>query len=419
MSRESKDICIRQITKRIRSYVWQRYAKRESQIECYTCGLLLDYCRDPWECGHIKSRNNGGLTMIGNLRPVCRKCNDNMGIMDMEEYRKKMLITGIFEENRKHRNNIHKEQEHKFDPNSDTGFLRDMSFEQLKKLCKKYCLRDTGRSTKSKIEKIESSINFKHDIPKFNHLIQKLINCRDSELDDICNKCEIPYYGLDRTTKIYDIVVLDLNINDTEDTNKESKNSDENLNDLKTMISKYYLTICDKNEKIKNLEENNTELRGLCNAILEEDKKHKVTNTNDIELKKINEELRETNGELQMTCDILKKQENVLVAERDKIGLYLNQIIKTQETEIDELKKKNKELKNISQDYNSEIILLKLQNEKLNRGMDHIIKDRITIIGIKDKEINDLKNIINSLANDIKLLYQNSQQVINLEADGF
>jgi len=70
----------------IRQRVWDKTNPPSSVSgACYTCGQELRF-RD-MECGHVVAHALGGGTEVGNLMAVCRSCNRDMGVQDMEAYR--------------------------------------------------------------------------------------------------------------------------------------------------------------------------------------------------------------------------------------------------------------------------------------------------------------------------------------------
>ena len=75
------------IPRKIRKKLWKTYFKKSIEGECYVCKEEIDF--DNFECGHIKSVFFGGNNKLDNLRPLCRICNNDMGINDMNEYMKK------------------------------------------------------------------------------------------------------------------------------------------------------------------------------------------------------------------------------------------------------------------------------------------------------------------------------------------
>lgn len=54
----------------------------------YCDTILRKGIKHGWECGHIISEYNGGLTEPCNLRPICGKCNRDMGSNNWEDWEK-------------------------------------------------------------------------------------------------------------------------------------------------------------------------------------------------------------------------------------------------------------------------------------------------------------------------------------------
>jgi 5-methylcytosine-specific restriction endonuclease McrA len=55
------------------------------KTKCLCC-KILDITQFSFNCGHVVSDANGGDISIDNLRPICDKCNTDMGTMDMREF---------------------------------------------------------------------------------------------------------------------------------------------------------------------------------------------------------------------------------------------------------------------------------------------------------------------------------------------
>lgn len=70
------------ITKTLRRAVWN--SKQTEQL-CYCCEDTIQV--DDFHCGHVIALIHGGLTNKDNLRPVCSNCNNDMGTMDLEQYK--------------------------------------------------------------------------------------------------------------------------------------------------------------------------------------------------------------------------------------------------------------------------------------------------------------------------------------------
>lgn len=70
----------------VRRAVWAKVNAAESNVgTCYACDAELRF--PDMECGHVVAHALGGSTDVSNLMPVCRTCNRDMGIQDLEEYR--------------------------------------------------------------------------------------------------------------------------------------------------------------------------------------------------------------------------------------------------------------------------------------------------------------------------------------------
>lgn len=67
------------IPKALREQVWITYAGRTFQRKC-----LVPWCQNTmtvfdFHVGHDVPESHGGATEIGNLRPICSRCNLSMG----------------------------------------------------------------------------------------------------------------------------------------------------------------------------------------------------------------------------------------------------------------------------------------------------------------------------------------------------
>lgn len=74
------------IKKPLRRAVWTKRNTESLSGVCYACNKSIHY--DDFECGHIVSVFAGGGTNVDNLEPVCRMCNGDMGIDNLEEFKK-------------------------------------------------------------------------------------------------------------------------------------------------------------------------------------------------------------------------------------------------------------------------------------------------------------------------------------------
>lgn len=70
----------------VRQLVWRKVNEGTSTIgRCYACDEVLKL--NDMECGHVVAHALGGTTDTSNLMPVCRMCNRDMGIQNLELYR--------------------------------------------------------------------------------------------------------------------------------------------------------------------------------------------------------------------------------------------------------------------------------------------------------------------------------------------
>lgn len=76
------------IPKTIRSLVWNKYNGEDNgSAKCYVCSTKIN--SKHFECGHIISRVDGGLSTIDNLRCICSLCNKSIGSKNMDDFKKK------------------------------------------------------------------------------------------------------------------------------------------------------------------------------------------------------------------------------------------------------------------------------------------------------------------------------------------
>lgn len=52
--------------------------------ECPLCSNIISL--DNFDCGHIKSRKNGGQDIVENMIPLCGKCNKSMSYVNFYDY---------------------------------------------------------------------------------------------------------------------------------------------------------------------------------------------------------------------------------------------------------------------------------------------------------------------------------------------
>jgi hypothetical protein len=76
----------------VRKIVWNTYiGKNNSTGKCLVCSDE-DISHTNFECGHVKSRINGGEVTVDNLRPICGNCNKSIGGNDMDVFMTKFNI---------------------------------------------------------------------------------------------------------------------------------------------------------------------------------------------------------------------------------------------------------------------------------------------------------------------------------------
>lgn len=73
------------IPKSIRNEVWKKRNGNVIEGTCFVCKHTLIF--DNMECGHIVPHVCKGQITIDNLEPICKTCNRDMGIMNLNEYK--------------------------------------------------------------------------------------------------------------------------------------------------------------------------------------------------------------------------------------------------------------------------------------------------------------------------------------------
>jgi hypothetical protein len=80
----------------IKSACWDTYiGKLKGVAPCFCCRIIEIQMRS-FHCGHVLAEANGGKATVENLRPICIKCNSEMGTMHMREF-----IAKFYEKNLK------------------------------------------------------------------------------------------------------------------------------------------------------------------------------------------------------------------------------------------------------------------------------------------------------------------------------
>ena len=73
------------IPQKIRSKVWKKRNGERLVGECFVCKSQLLF--ESFECGHIISVYHNGSTELSNLEPICRTCNSDMSVMNLNEFK--------------------------------------------------------------------------------------------------------------------------------------------------------------------------------------------------------------------------------------------------------------------------------------------------------------------------------------------
>jgi len=74
------------VPKPLRKQVWLKRNGNVIEGKCYVCIGAISY--DTFESGHVKAASTGGETTLQNLEPICKICNNDMGIEDLEQFKK-------------------------------------------------------------------------------------------------------------------------------------------------------------------------------------------------------------------------------------------------------------------------------------------------------------------------------------------
>ena len=85
------------ISQDLRLDVWNKrnrniYNEDHHRGKCFCCSDELKYSN--MECGHIVPHVKGGSIDLNNLEPICRGCNTQMGIMNLNEF-KDCILTKV------------------------------------------------------------------------------------------------------------------------------------------------------------------------------------------------------------------------------------------------------------------------------------------------------------------------------------
>ena len=57
---------------------------------CYSCNNPITFSN--FQTGHILSKYEGSVLLIDNLRPICSPCNSSCGIMNINDFKKMIIV---------------------------------------------------------------------------------------------------------------------------------------------------------------------------------------------------------------------------------------------------------------------------------------------------------------------------------------
>lgn len=188
----------KKISKPLRKAVWETWAGSEHSTfncgSCYTKISVWDF-----ECGHIIPESKNGETKIGNLIPVCGLCNKSMGVINVDEFRKRMNDSGVINSNIQlnstNCNTVILESGHKnIEPKLS---LENLSKAELNKLCEFYNV-PKGDTKADHINNIKSSPKFNEkNFYSVNRLRKVLLTVKQESLHLICDHLILPKIGTD------------------------------------------------------------------------------------------------------------------------------------------------------------------------------------------------------------------------------
>jgi len=77
------------IPTKIRQMTWNKWIGEDiGKTKCLCC-KETEITQMNFQAGHVKAESKGGKTTVNNLRPICSKCNQSMGTMNMFAYMRK------------------------------------------------------------------------------------------------------------------------------------------------------------------------------------------------------------------------------------------------------------------------------------------------------------------------------------------
>jgi len=190
------------ISASLKASVWNKYIGEEIGIgKCFCCGLAT-ITKDNFDCGHIQAEIKGGGTNLGNLRPICGKCNSSMGTKNMEDF---MYETG-------------------YDKNRNWNGIQNLELDKLNEKIKKKRekLKEISKELKSK----EEELNMKETIFKNikNYIEKKLGEIKDdikvNFLFSKIEECKINNKSIDKMKYFFILNEIINKINNPEEIRK-------------------------------------------------------------------------------------------------------------------------------------------------------------------------------------------------------
>jgi hypothetical protein len=74
---------------------WNTYiGETVGKTKCLCCNNI-DITQHNFHCGHVIAECNGGTLNIDNLRPICNVCNNSMGTIHLEHFKKEHFAQGL------------------------------------------------------------------------------------------------------------------------------------------------------------------------------------------------------------------------------------------------------------------------------------------------------------------------------------
>lgn len=81
------------IPKKIKAASWMTYVGDTLKGNCYACSTPIEFT--DFHAGHIQSEYDGGKITSDNIRPICKSCNLSCGVMNLDNFKKKLNVTEV------------------------------------------------------------------------------------------------------------------------------------------------------------------------------------------------------------------------------------------------------------------------------------------------------------------------------------